>query len=85
MKIDSAKQSELKNSASEDENNGTEESETADDEYLCHFTKLQSYMYEPFVSKEWSETVQEKNHQIQKKALARLEILSGVLVINTNQ
>ena len=34
--------SELINNASEDENNGTEESETSD---------LQSYMYEPCVSK----------------------------------
>ena len=40
------------NSASEDENNRTEESETSDDEYLPDFTKLQSYMYEPCVSKE---------------------------------
>ena len=30
-------------------------------------------------------TTQEKNHQIQKKTLVRLEILSGVLVVNTNQ
>ena len=40
------------NSALEDENNGTEESETLDDEYLSDFTKLQSYMYKPCVSKE---------------------------------
>ena len=31
---------ELINSASEDENNGTEESETLDDEYFSDFTKL---------------------------------------------
>ena len=43
---------ELINSASEDETNGTEESETADDEYLFDFTKLHPYMYEPCVSKE---------------------------------
>ena len=30
-------------------------------------------------------TAQEKNHQIQKKTLVGLEILSGVLVINANQ
>ena len=29
------------------ENNGTEESETSDDEYLSNFTKLQPYIYEP--------------------------------------
>ena len=44
--------SELINSASEDENNGTEERQTSDDEYLSNFTKLQPYMYEPCVSKE---------------------------------
>ena len=45
-------ESELINSASEDENNGTEESQISDDEYLPDFTKLQPYMYEPCVSKE---------------------------------
>ena len=35
---------ELINSASEVEKNGTEESETSDDEYLPHVTKLQPYM-----------------------------------------
>ena len=44
--------SEFIKSAWEDENNGTEESETSDDEYLSDFTKLQSSMYEPCVSKE---------------------------------
>ena len=39
--------SELINSAFEDENNGTDESETSDDEYLSDFTKLQPYLYEP--------------------------------------
>ena len=43
---------ELINSASEDENNGTEESETSNDNYLPDFTKLQPYMGEPCVSKE---------------------------------
>ena len=38
--------SELINNASEDKNNGTEESETSDDEYLSDFTKLQRYTYE---------------------------------------
>ena len=33
--------SELINSALEDVNNGTEESETSDDKYLLDFTKLQ--------------------------------------------
>ena len=44
--------SELINRASEDENNGTEESETSDDEYFHDFTNLQLYMGEPCVSKE---------------------------------
>ena len=44
--------SELKNGASEDENNGTEENEISDDEDLSDFTKLQPYKYEPCVSKE---------------------------------
>ena len=43
--------SELTNSASGDENNGTEESETLDDEYLSDFTKLDPYMYGPCISK----------------------------------
>ena len=30
----------------EDENDGTEESETSDDEYLSYFTKLRPCMYE---------------------------------------
>ena len=34
-------ESEHINSASEDENNGTEESETSNDEYLLNLTKLQ--------------------------------------------
>ena len=44
--------SELINSASEVENNGTEETETSDDEYLPEVTKLHPYMYEPCASKE---------------------------------
>ena len=36
--------SELINSASEDENNRTEKSETSGDEYLSDFTKMQTYM-----------------------------------------
>ena len=36
---------ELVNSASEDENNETEESKISDDEYLPDFTKLQLYMH----------------------------------------
>ena len=43
--------SEFINSASEDENNWTEESETSDDEYFSDFAKLQSYIFEPCVSK----------------------------------
>ena len=48
--------SELINSASEDENHGTEESETSIDEYLLDFAKLQPYMYESCV---WKESVTE--------------------------
>ena len=40
------------NSASEDENNGIEESETSDDEYLSDLTKLRPDMEENCVSKE---------------------------------
>ena len=43
--------SELINSASEDENNGTEKSETSDDEYLPDFAKLQPYTYKTCVFK----------------------------------
>ena len=45
-------QYELVNSALENENNGTEENETLDDEYLSDFTKLQPYMYKSCVSKQ---------------------------------
>ena len=45
-------ESELKNSASEDESNGAEENEISNDEYLPDFTKPQLYKYEPCVSKE---------------------------------
>ena len=41
---------ELVNSASEDENNETEESNISDDEYLSDFTKLQLYMHKTCVS-----------------------------------
>ena len=37
--------SQLLNSASEDENKGTEESKSSDDEYLSISTKLQPYIY----------------------------------------
>ena len=43
---------EFTNSASENENSGTEESETSDHEYLSDFTKLQLCMNKPCVSKE---------------------------------
>ena len=57
--------SELTNSALEDENNWTEDSETLDDEYLSDFTQ---YIYEPCVSKESvKENFPENNHQILKK------------------
>ena len=41
--------SELISIASEDKNNGTEESETSDDEYFSDFAKLQLLMSEPSV------------------------------------
>lgn len=44
--------SELQNNAPEDENNGTEECEISDDEYLSGFTKPQPYKYKPGVRKE---------------------------------
>ena len=50
------KLSEFINSASENESNGTGESETSNNKYFSDFIKLQSYMYEPCVS---SETVKE--------------------------
>ena len=43
-------------------------------------------MYESCVSKESpKKTNQEKNLQIRKKRAAKLEILSGVLMVNANQ
>ena len=73
-------------SALEDENNRTEGSDISGDEYLSDFKKLKLYIYEPCVSKSpWKKTAQEENDQIQKKTLVRLEILTGVLVVNTNQ
>ena len=44
--------SELINSALEDENNGFEESETSDDEFMPGLTSLQLYMFELCVSRE---------------------------------
>ena len=41
--------SELINSASEDENYGSEENETSVQEYMWDFTKPQLYMFEPSV------------------------------------
>ena len=64
----------------EDENNGTQESEISDNEYLSDFTKLETYKYEPFFTTFKSvrkKNAQEKNYQIQKKTLVRLEILSA--------
>ena len=77
-------ESELISRSKEDENNGSKKSETSDGEYLSDFTKMQPYMHEPCVSKEpLKRTVQEKNHQIQKKALVKLEKSRGT--VNTNQ
>ena len=43
--------SEIINSALDDRNNGTEESETSYDEYFSDFLKLQPHMYEPCLLK----------------------------------
>ena len=43
---------ELVISASEDENNGTEESQISDDEYFSNFARLQLCTYEPSVSED---------------------------------
>ena len=60
--------SQLINSASEDENNRTEKSETSGDEYLSDFTKMQTYMNKSLWKspwkRTWKKTAQEKNHQI---------------------
>ena len=68
--------SELKNGAPEDENNGTEENEISDDEYLSDFKKLQPYKYEPCVSKEFI-------RKLLRKRIIRFrgQMLSDVLVI----
>ena len=73
----------LINNASEDENKGTEEA--SDDEYLPDFTKLQPYFCN-LCSKRVRERKlpREKNHQIQQKTAAELQILSEVLVVNAN-
>ena len=73
--------SELKSSASEDENNVTEENEISDDEYLSDFTKLQPHEYKPCVS-------EESKIKLTRKRIIRFrnwEILSGILVVNPNQ
>ena len=75
--------SEIINSASEDENHGAKESGNSHDKNMPHLTKLQPYpVYKPFVSKESpKKTNQEKNNQIRKKTAAKLEILSGALMV----
>lgn len=52
--------SELKNNAPEDENNGTEECEISDDEYLSGFTKPQPYKYKPCVLQEFERKLPRK-------------------------
>ena len=62
----------LINSTSEDKNNGTEEKETSNDEYL--FQSYNRTSTNPVFQKNlWKKTAQEKNHQIQKETLVRLE------------
>ena len=65
-------------SASEDENNGTEESETSDDRYLSDFVKLQPYLYETCVSKESVKNCPGKES-------SDSEEYNGALVVNTNE
>ena len=80
--------SQLINSASEDENNGTNENETTD-EYLSDFTKLQLQIYEPCVSKEFvTKILPRKESSGSEEDISKektLEILSGVLRVNINQ
>ena len=73
---------ELVKSASEEENNGTEESETSDDEYLSDFTKLKLYMYEPCVSKEFVKENCPGKESSKSEDIVGLDILSGLLVVN---
>ena len=61
------------NGASENESNGTEESETSNNKYFSDFIKLQSYMYETCVS---SETV--KENCLRKKWSDKEEDISKV-------
>ena len=79
--------SELTNSALEYENNGTEESETWDDEYLSNFAKLQLHMYEPSVSKDSKKDncPGKESSDSKEERLVGLEILSGFLVVSANQ
>ena len=78
--------SELRNSgASRDKNNVIEESETSEDEYLSDFTKLQLYRYDnPVFQKSMIKNYPGKE-STNSDVDAELEILSGVLVLNTNQ
>ena len=65
--------SKLINSASEHENNWSEESETSDDEYLLDLTKLQPYRYEPCVSKEpLKEICPEKESSDSQQGISRI-------------
>ena len=78
--------SELINSASEGENNETEESWTSNDEYLSDFSKLQLQMYELCVSRDsMKESFQGKKSSDLEEDSSRIEILSGVLMVSTNQ
>ena len=80
--------SQLINSASEDENNGTNENETTD-EYLSDFTKLQLQIYEPVFQKSpWQKYCPGKESSGSEEDISKektLEILSGVLRVNINQ
>ena len=69
------------NSASEDDNNGPEKSETSGDKNLSDFKKLQPYMYEGCVSNR-----PVKENWLGKKSDSQDGIirLGCVLVVNTN-
>ena len=61
--------------------NGTEETEILDDATAT--VQVRILLFKSVRKKK--QIAQDKNHQIQMKTLIGLEILSGVLVVNTNQ
>ena len=64
--------SELINSTSEYEKNGTEESETSDTEYFSDFTKLQLHMYKPCLPKFHKRNCPEKESSDSEEDTSRI-------------